>query len=248
MRLIHIFILYVFAFAMTSNTTTAIAQKKEKPSLEIILSDHSPLQISINGRLYKKINNKLIIKDLPARNNNIEVIKKCNRSENSNCKDEIVFSGKVKMERNKNYQAVVLVNEGKMMVSDEGDLFSKQSLEPIQTTGSNETSNSEFQKIADIKASLSPDLTALGERMKKINKDTDRVNAATNYVKNRSQAITTDEAIAISSWIMYDESKLQFLKNAYPKISDPTKYHEAHIVFTMVSYRDQFTSFVSEQQ
>lgn len=246
MNFIRFFLMSLLGILMLA--APAWSQKKTKPTLEIILSDHAPFQVSINGRLYKKINNKFIIRDLPARNNNVEVIRKCNRKENQNCKDEIVFSGKVKMERNKDYQAVVLVNEGKMMVSDQGDLIPRGPVAAPKTSVPNEESNTEFQKIADIKSSLSDDLQALGERMKKINKDADRVNAATNFVKNRSVPITTDEAIALSSWIMYDEHKLQFLKNVYPSVSDQDNFYQAHIVFTMVSFRDEFNNFLSSQE
>lgn len=246
MNFIRLFVVSLMGICMLAEP--ARAQKKAKPTLEIILSDHTPLQLSINGRLYKKVNNKLIIRDLPARSNDIEVIRKCNRKENQNCKDEIVFSGKVKMEKDKHYQAVVLVNEGKMMVSDQGDLIPKGSLDGPSTSVQNEEGNTEFQKIADIKSSLSADLLALGERMKKINKDVDRVNAASNFVRNRSVPITTDEAIAISSWIMYDEHKLQFLKNVYPSVSDQDHFHQAHIVFTMVNFRDEFNSFLSSRE
>lgn len=224
----------------------------KRASLEIILSDNTPLQIAINGKLFKPINTKLIISDLPARINRIEVIKKCNRKEDPNCKDQIVFTGNLKMQRGKNYQAVVLVGEGKMRVADDGTLFQQLNApqqniqQDIQQESHSENLDEDFKSMATIKSNLSSEIKSLGERMKKINKDEDRVNAAINFVRYKKDPLTTEEAIGICSWIMYDENKLTFLEQAFTYISDPQEYSKAKMVFTLAEYKEKFNKFLQQ--
>lgn len=220
------------------------AQKYTKPSLEIILSDHSALQLSINGKLFNKVNNKLIIRDLPARTNYIEVIKKCNRKIHKNCKDEIVFTGKIKFEKNKHYQAVVLVNEGKLMLSDKGNLIPPQL--PETTSEPSSSHNDEvFVELAELKKNLSPSMQALGARMKDKLRDTDKMEEAKKYLQSQ-KSISTNDAIVISSWILYDEHRLEFLKQSLPYISDKNEFRKAAMVFTMNEMRDAFYDFCDE--
>lgn len=224
------------------------AQNKKRASLEVILSDNSPLQISINGRLYKPINKKLVIGDIPARNNHVEIIKKCNRSSDRNCKDIIIFSGKVRFQRGVHYQAVALVGEGQLRVSDKRDLIGNNTNPAVVSNQpTTTTATTEFQHLAEIKDNLPADINALGARMKKLEKDEQRVNAASAFVKSRSNKVSTDELLAITSWIMYDEHKLQFLKNAYNSVKNPENYGSLQMAFTMNDYKDQFQSFLQSK-
>lgn len=240
----------LFALVLLSLLTfpeLAFAQRKNRASLEIILSDHSALQVSVNGKLFHKINNRLIIHDLPARNNYIEVLQKCNRSVDKNCRDKIVFSGRIPFEKNKNYQAVVLVDEGKLMLADDGSLIPK-SLPPTPTPKHSEDNfnPTEFTELIKIKENLNPEMISLGDRMNTMLKDSERIDEAMDYL-NQENSITTDESIAICSWILYDENKLSFLKKAFPYISDKGNFRKAVMSFTMVEVRDRFHDFCDEQ-
>lgn len=226
----------------------ASAQKKNAPSLEVILSDNHPLQISINGRTFKKINRKLYLRDLPARRNQIEIVRVCEKGED-NCQNQVVFSGEVKFQKGKHYQAVVLVGEEKLRVADDGTLFQPENVynpsSNINPSGAQ--AQTEFLKSVEVKQQLPDDITALGERMKKLEKDTYKVNAASSFVKSRREKVNTDQLQAISSWILFDENKLEFLKNAYPYVSNPAQYGDLALVFTMTEYSEQLKAFIAEQ-
>ena len=69
-------------------------------------------------------------------------------------------------------------------------------------------------------------------------KDSERIDEAMDYL-NQENSITTDESIAICSWILSDENKISFLKKAFPYISDKGNLRRAVMTFTMVDVRDR---------
>lgn len=239
------YLLFIVFLAFFYMPDSAFGQRKNRASLEIILSDHSALQVSINGKLFNKINNRLVIHDLPARNNYIEVIQKCNRSADKNCRDKMVFSGRIRFEKNKNYQAVVLVDEGKLMLTDDASLIPKVAPPPTSINSEENFDATEFTELSNIKKNLQPEIKALGERMNTMLQDKDRVEEAMRFL-NQKKSITTDESIGISSWILYDENRLDFLKKAFPFVSNKENFDKAVMSFTMMEIRERFLQFCEE--
>lgn len=256
MKKLHFFIWFIMlVFAIMPQTISA-QQKRKAASLEIMLSDNAPLQIVVNGRIFNVVNKRIVLNDLPAKRNQIEVIRKCDRNTETNCRDQVVFSGRVKFERGKHYQAVVLVGEQQMTVSDKLNLFPSvvfpnNQVAQTAVTNTQQASSSavnpeatEFINMVTLKEQMPADVNKLGEQMKAAAIDTKKMELAQYFVKNRNGATSVDELLVISSWIMFDENKLTFLKYAYDKVQNPQMYYQLQQAFTLQEYSDQLKDFI----
>lgn len=219
----------------TALVTSVYAQKKNTASLEIILSDHEPLQLMVNDRIFNQINRKLHITELPHGKIFIEVTRICENDEDHYC-NKVVFSGDVVLEKNKHHQAVVLVGEGELVLSDKNNLFDANlNLDEMNDDKENQLNEilpAEF--LMTYKQQLLPHWQELNVSLSNLQSDVEKNKAISSAVEQHGQIRSQDLAVLLSS-MYFDEEKKECLKNIYPYIEDKNNRDVLKYAFTLES-------------
>ncbi len=148
MKKILVLVLSFFLFLHTAS-----AQKSDRSTMRIRLSDGTPLLLTINGRDFKKTGRSITIGDIPRKRQDFRIYRFRPYADGRGGKAELVFSGRVKIEKGSTYDCVVDVREGKFMMKEVSSL---PALDPTpfdprrsQPTGNNSDPDAEQYAASD---------------------------------------------------------------------------------------------------
>lgn len=219
---------FIFSLLIMVMSMTSWAQNSRGTSLEIILSDHGHLRINVNDREFDEVNKKIYIQDLPSGKNYVEVIKVCNDKSDMNCNKK-VFYGYIDFKKNMHYQAVVLVGEQEIIVSDKGNLFTDDfdqkddiSIELLPS-----------EVIMNLKKSLNNEWLTVLNTMSEKETEKEKVAVLNRSLINKS--ITVEQLTPLLSTLIFDESKSNVITENYSKISNPQSIRLLRNAFTLES-------------
>lgn len=222
------FILLACLFSWMLMTNTAFSQKKNRASMEIILSDHSDLKVLINDREFKEVNQKLYVNDIPSGKIYLEVVKVCPNGTDDFC-NQRVFYGYIELEKNKHYQAVVLVGEQEIIVSDKNNLFDNASENTTDLT--NQKLASEY--VLEYKATLPYFWENIYKELKATEIDADKKQLLIEKINK--EPIDCAVLMPLLSTFVFDDSKSQCLQEIYPFIADKENLSLLKYAFTLES-------------
>jgi len=206
-------------------------QRRQRSTIRFTLSDGSPLTLAVNDRYYKKVGKRITLSDLPGKRPYFKIYKYRPFQDGKGGKAELVFSGTVKIQRGKSYEAVVNVKNGKLTLR-EG--IRKVSTEPDETY------------IIPENIEMQPHLEGLKEQMDQQPADLNKLKLAQAYTKNN--AYTTETLAVIASWLLFDDTRLSFLKYTYDKVQDQQQFGALEEVFSTEESKQQFRDFLQVQK
>lgn len=216
-------------------STDANAQRRRPRSIIIFsLSDGSPLTIAINERYFQKIAGSITLKDLPGKKPFIKVYQFHPYKDEKGGKAELLFSGSIKIEPGKSYRAVVNPDTRQLSLTE----INPQELTDIQP--SQEENNYDMSTMDTVQTM--PQIEYLRKQMERQTADMDKLKLAKSYVDNNNY--NTDDVKSIASFLLFDDTKMDFVKYAYKKVSDASNYAELENIFSQDSDQQAFRNYL----
>lgn len=206
-------------------------QRRQRSTIRITLSDGSPLTLAVNDRYFKKVGKRITISDLPGKRPYFKIYKYRPYQNGKGGKAELVFSGMVKIQRGKSYEAVVNVKNGKLTLR-----------EGIKTVSAEQ----EDTYISPEHITMMPQLESLKQQMDRQAADMNKLKLAQGYTNKNTY--TTDELADMASWLLFDDTRLAFLKYTYEKVQNPQQYAMLEAVFSTEESKTQFRDFLQTRK
>lgn len=237
----------------------ASASYGQKSTIRFRLSDGDLIRVAVNGRYYNKSGHSLTVGDIPGKRQQIKIYRFRPYANQPGGKASLVFQGKIKIEKGSNYEAVVDAKSGQLYLTKVNQLNKQTGKLPppeanhnlnLTKSGSHtfqRQSNHPVTENAASASSLSSDMEPLRKEMYSAVTDVKKLKIATNYLKTVT-SITAEACSEISSWLLFDDSRIQFLKNAYPKIDDPENLSIVEKTFTETATKGEWQKYQEEQR
>jgi hypothetical protein len=243
----------VLALALLLSIPAIYAQKSNRSTMRIRLSDGSPMLVTINGRDFKKIGRSITIGDIPRKRQYIQVYRYRAYADGKGGKAELAYSGNIKIQKGYTYDCIVDLGTRKFRMKEVASLqplpqlptFDRNRNKALEE--SNEMQSGEHAND-DVVMDLPPDHTVsarlqpLKNAMDKVEADSKKLAEAKKFIN--SNRVTSEEVKAIAGWIFFDDNRLLFVKAAYPKVSDKNNFATVGDVFTLEESQKAFDDFL----
>ena len=240
--------IFALAIGLILSINFAFAQKKDRSTMRIRLSDGSPLLITINGRDFKKTGRSITIGDIPRKRQNLQVYRMRPYADGNGGKAELIYSGTVKLVKGSTYDCIVDIGTRKFRMKEVRELaplaeqpaFNPRQSQPIAstTTQQNEHATLDIPPDRTVSTRLQPLKTA----MDKTEIDSKKLAEANKFVQQNS--VTAKEVKDITSWMFFDDNKLMFVKESYNRVSDKQNFATVGEAFTMPESKREFNEFM----
>lgn len=243
----------VLALALLLSIPAIYAQKSNRSTMRIRLSDGSPMLVTINGRDFKKIGRSITIGDIPRKRQYIQVYKYRAYADGKGGKAELAYSGNIKIQKGSTYDCIVDLGTRKFRMKEVASLqplpqlptFDRnrnKALEESNEMQSGENAND------DVVMDMPPDHTVparlqpLKNVMDKVEADSKKLAEAKKFIN--SNRVTSEEVKTIAGWIFFDDNRLLFVKAAYPRVTDKSNFATVGDVFTLDESQKAFDDFL----
>ncbi len=242
------------AMALLLSIPAIYAQKNNRSTMRIRLSDGSPMMVTINGRDFKKIGRSITIGDIPRKRQYIQVYKYRAYADGKGGKAELAYSGTVQIQKGGTYECIVDMGTRKLRLKEVGSLQPLPQLPPFdrnrnRTLDENTPAEQPMDNTNDeVVLDMPPDRTVttrlqpLKNAMDKVEADSKKLAEAKKFVN--ANTVSSAEVKEIAGWIFFDDNRLLFVKAAYPKVSDKSNFNAVGEVFTLDESRKAFDDFV----
>ena len=224
----NIFIAIMFLLA----SSAAFAQSR-RAVLKVRLSDHSPLTVTIDNRVYDRHGTAITIGDLPAGSHYLKVYEyKAYRDEPGGAA-KLLYSGYVRTRRNTITTCVVNPYKGKVMLRtrplDEEDEW-------------NDRREPDYRQYDDRNVLSQQDMDDLKSRVNDRITDTDKLKLMKSVLANTTYY--TAQVQKMMGWLSFESSKLEFAKWAYTAVMDAKNYWKLESEFSFSSSKDEFNDYI----
>ncbi|WP_162902950.1 DUF4476 domain-containing protein [Taibaiella koreensis] len=245
----------VLALAILCFLPAVFAQRSDRSTLRIRLSDGGPLLVTINGRDFRKIGRSITIADIPRKRQNMQVYRYRAYADGKGGKAELVYSGTIKVQKGSTYDCIVDIGTRKFRMLEVASLqplaqqppFDPRRDQPLGQDEGTATDNS--QPVADdTPMEMPPDRTVsarlqpLKTAMDKEDADSKKLAEARKFIAANS--VTSAEVTNIAGWIFFDDNRLTFAKAAYARVSDKQNFASVGSVFTLPESKKDFEDFL----
>jgi hypothetical protein len=229
------------------------AQKSNRSTMRIRLSDGSPMLVTINGRDFKKIGRSITIGDIPRKRQYIQVYKYRAYADGKGGKAELVYSGNIKIQKGYTYDCIVDLGTRKFRMKEVASLqplpqlpaFDRnrnKALEESNEMQSSENTNDDVVMDLPPDRTVSARLQPLKNAMDRVEADSKKLAEAKKFINSNS--VSSEEVKTIASWIFFDDNRLLFIKAAYSKVSDKNNFATVGEVFTLEESQKAFDDFL----
>ncbi|MFA6058028.1 MAG: DUF4476 domain-containing protein [Taibaiella sp.] len=229
------------------------AQKSNRSTMRIRLSDGSPMLVTINGRDFKKIGRSITIGDIPRKRQYMQVYKYRAYADGKGGKAELVYSGNIKIQKGYTYDCIVDLGTRKFRMKEVASLqplpqlpaFDRnrsRTLEESNEMQSGETTNDDVVMDLPPDHTVSTRLQPLKNAMDRVEADSKKLAEAKKFINSNS--VSSEEVKSIAGWIFFDDNRLLFVKAAYPKVSDKNNFATVGEVFTLEESQKAFDDFL----
>lgn len=243
------------ALALFVSLTSALAQRTDRSTLRIRLSDGSPLTVTINGRDFRKVGRSITIADIPRKRQYLQVYRFRPYADGQGGKAELVYSGNIKIQKGFTYDCIVDLGTRKFRMREVASLqplpqrpaFDRNRDQPLDQgnadmSAGNEDMNEEVTLDMPPDRSVPPRLQALKASMDKVDADSKKLAEARKFIG--ANKVTTAEVRDIAGWIFFDDNRLTFIKAAYSRVSDKENFSSLSEIFTLQESRQSFEDFL----
>ncbi len=230
-----------FLLLLLGSLGIAATAQKPKSTIRFRLSDGTPLLLTINGRDYQKTGRSITVSDLPGKRQSVMVYRFRPYADGRGGKAEQLYAGTIKLERGKTYEAVVDVDRRKLRLKQVVSIAPDEL--PFDPRRDQTINNHTAAPAVAAEEAVSPELQQLKAAMDKQTEDGKKLYEAKKYTTSNNYS--TRDVKMIASWFFFDDTRLVFVKLAYPKVQDPKAYQEIAEAFTMEKNKQEFSSFLS---
>lgn len=240
-----------FFFAALLLLSLSLFGQSNKSALRLRLSDGTQLKVELNNRNFNKIGRALIIDAIPGKRTHIKVYRFRPYADGRGGKAELVYSGTIKLKKGASYDAIVDVRNRKLRMKEVSSFNNVPQQEPpklfkpqiIQESQDIQTQAIPNAKNANI-AHLSMQLQTINKAMETADTDSEKLVIAQKYIGNQ---ISTADLSEILNWFFFDDTKLQFVKSVYSKVSDKNNAASLSNTFTSESSKKELSQFLKKQ-
>jgi hypothetical protein len=243
----------VLALALLLSIPAIYAQKSNRSTMRIRLSDGSPMLVTINGRDFKKIGRSITIGDIPRKRQYIQVYKYRAYADGQGGKAELAYSGNIKIQKGSTYDCIVDLGTRKFRMKEVASLQPLPQMPAFDRNRSRTLEdNTEVQPREnandDVVMDMPPDhtvparLQSLKNTMDRVEADSKKLAEAKKFINSNS--VTSEEVKTIAGWIFFDDNRLLFVKAAYQRVSDKNNFATVGDVFTLEESQKAFDDFL----
>jgi hypothetical protein len=207
-----------------------VSAQSRKAILKVMLSDGSPLSVSVNGRMYDKHGKTITIADLPGGTHYVKVYEyKAYRDERGG-HARLLYSGNIRTRRNTLTILNVSPETGRARVKTvmPEDEFENPYKDRSDYYHENELSQRDMQ---DLKQRVEDRIT-----------DTDKMKLLKSVLAN--SRYYTDDVKQMMSWMSFESTRLEFAKWAFANVIDSKNYWKLESEFTFSSSKDEFNEYI----
>jgi|SRR5690554_1922710 len=213
----------IIALLFVSNDNTLWAQRPTS-AITFYTQDEAILQVSVNNRMFSTKSPQLTIGNIPGRRPYVEVYQVYQSSQGKRQLQRI-FSGTLKIERGERY--VAEVNQ-----KDRSIALMKGSLPPRQRPAALNVENDialEGVSTEDAAWMINPLLEELVAEMDQYVADEDKLDAVLNF---ENKTWTVPNMVIIMEQLLFDESRLKFLKTQSIELLTPNQIQQLQDALT----------------
>ncbi|WP_118952490.1 DUF4476 domain-containing protein [Taibaiella helva] len=248
----------VLALALFSFLPAVFAQRSDRSTLRIRLSDGGPLLVTINGRDFRKIGRSITIADIPRKRQYMQIYRYRAYADGKGGKAELVYSGTIKVHKGSTYDCIVDIGTRKFRMLEVASLqplaqqppFNPRRDQPLNTDDGTAMDNN-APVADDTPLELPPDRTVsarlqpLKAAMDKEDADSKKLAEARKFIAANS--VTSAEVADIAGWIFFDDNRLTFVRAAYARVSDKENFNTVGTVFTLPESKKEFENFLKNK-
>lgn len=231
---------------------SSVHAQKSKSTLRIRLSDNSLLTVTINNRDYNKIGHSVTIGNIPKKRHNIEVYRYRPYVDGKGGKAELLYSGRIKLDPGANYDCVVDVRHRKLrmkkvsrtaLVTSRNTTHQISRPHPDNDQAIQMIEKENFEPLA-MPVAIPENLKELKENIDLNESDQKKLKTAKAFIDNYS--LSSQEVETVCRWFFFDDSRLEFSRYAYSKVSDPSDFGRVVNSFTLEDSRAAFKEILSK--
>lgn len=232
----------------------AWAQPK-RSTIQFRLTDNDLIRVAVNGRFFNKTARSITVGAIPGKKQEVKLYRFRPYANKKGGKAELIFSGRIKIEKGESYQAVVDPKTGKLYLTKVSEL--QERVGQLPSPGANRTlsENEDLRSNPDVgdalrttpSVNLSPALQKLGKEMQLEVTDGKKLQKALSYLDKQNRVSSMDTKIIIG-WLLFDENRLAFIKKAYPKLSDEEEMDEIRMSLSDAGVKSSFEQFLQSRK
>ncbi|HET8573072.1 MAG TPA: DUF4476 domain-containing protein [Edaphocola sp.] len=224
--------------------------QSRRSTIRFSLSDGSRIAVAMNGRYFDKTGRGLTVGDVPGRKLDVKIYRYRPYARRSGGKATLVFSGKIKIEKGGTYDAVVDAQTGQLYLTEVnnldnivGKLPPPEANQPVdETPGITESAMPHVPA-----AGSSPALQQLKTKMYGQISDAKKLKTALHFLQKQN-SLNAEDLRLICSWLLFDDNRLSFVRQAYDKVSDKENLGSVRSVFTETANQQAFDRMLKEKQ
>lgn len=241
-----------FVFVLLLSISTVQAQSG-RSTIRFSLSDGNLIRVALNGRYFNKTARRLTVNDIRGKQQEIKVYRFRPYANRRGGKATLAFSGRIKIEKGTTYNAVIDGKTGKLYLTpvdilpkEQGKLPDPAMNQPLNTQQEQTPDPEQQPTLGKENVQLGPDLQKLKTEIDKKVIDGEKLKKALSYL-NTISAISSEAVYQITSWLLFDDTKLKFVQAAYPKVSNPESLEDVKALFTEDSSKRKLSDFLKKQ-
>lgn len=266
--------LWLFLLLFSFNFCFAQAQYTPSNQLRLRMSDGSLLKVVINNRAFQKINNSLIINDIPNKRPHIMAYRYRPYADGKGGRAELIYSGTISIKKGRSYDGIIDVKRRVLLLkevssfyntppqnpqapyykdqaiddwqNDDGD-YDPEILPEYQQNSEGNAFNEQESTLNNTTSeskTFRNEIYDLRAAMDKQDSDAEKIKLANRKLP---QTISVEEAIYIAEGLFFDDTKMQFFKSNLNKIDDPPQLNNAVHCFTSESSKNDFLQFLKKK-
>ena len=223
---------WILASILSLFTTVTWAQRPTS-TIRFSTTDQAPISVVINDRDYQRVGRSILIGDLPRKRHHIQIYQVGTDNRTGRNKGTTIYSGTIKLEPGKTYDAVLdkksrnlrvfavknLPNLAVATVNENvASVPIKKSSDGLVATPVTALANTDIKVPVNFEANLSSSLMQLKKEMDKETLDKNKVEKAIIYAQKNN--ITAHDGRAMVSWLLFEEYKIDLAQKLKSIISD----------------------------
>lgn len=229
---------YTLVFVITT-AVSAFARHDERSVLQIRLSDHSPLVVSIDSRYYDKYGRTITIGNLPKGWHELRVYEYLEYKKGG-ARAKLLYTGRIRIAAGTVTKCIVDVETNRMRINTMDMEDAYLDYDQPQTTDNNEPHTD--RPYANSNVLNNEDLKELEARVEERITDTDKLKLMKSVLEQRTYYSV--QVRTMLNWLAFESSRVDFAKWSYERVLDKQDYWKLEDAFTFSSSKDEFNEHI----
>lgn len=240
-------LLYTLIFVLTA-LTSAFAGYNERSVLEIRLSDHSPLVVSVDGRNYNKHGRTVTVGNLPKGWHDLRVYEYLEYKKGG-ARAKLLYTGRIRIDAGTVTHCIVDVQTRRMRIKtmDLEDTYLDYDDDRDNTDGPRDDRYEDRRDDNNRRSNVfsTQDIDDLKVRVDDRITDTDKLALMKSVLSDRRYY--SNQVRTMMDWLSFESSRVDFAKWSYDRALDKKDYWKLEDVFSFSSSKDEFNKHISNR-